>query len=61
MKNIQDHLGDGVYVEFDGHMFVLRANDHRDGYCTDKIYLEQSVIEALKRFVARVKDIREVV
>jgi len=56
MENMQDYIGDGVYIEFDGHSFVLRANDHRDGYCTDKIYLEKSVMEALKRFVDRVKE-----
>jgi hypothetical protein len=55
-KNTCDYLGDGVYIEFDGYAFWLRANDHRDNYCTDKIYLEPSVINALNRFVERVNN-----
>lgn len=55
-KNICDYLGDGVYIEWDGYSFCLRANDHRDNYCTDKIYLEPNVIKALNRFVERVNS-----
>jgi hypothetical protein len=36
----QDYAGDGVYVEYDGFGFWLRANHHTDALCTDKIYLE---------------------
>jgi hypothetical protein len=45
----QDYLGDGVYVEFDGFGWWLRANDPLG----DKaVYLEPHVFEALRRFVA---------
>lgn len=48
-----DHLGDGVYVEFDGYHIVLRANHHQD---PNPIYLDPSVLEALNRYVQRIKD-----
>lgn len=41
------HLGDGVYVAFDGWGLVLHANDHKDP--TDRIYLEPEVMRALVR------------
>lgn len=44
------YLGDGVYAEWDGLAIVLRANDHRDGLCTDKIYLEPYVLDNLNTF-----------
>lgn len=51
-----DYLGDGVYAEFDGFGIWLRANDHRDGLCTDKIYIEPSVLESLVGFYKRMKN-----
>ena len=42
------YLGDGVYTIFDGYGIWLHANDHKNP--TDKVYLEPSVMEALKRF-----------
>ena len=54
-KNM-DYMGDGVYIEWDGYAYWLRANDHRDGYCTDKICLEPSVLAAINRFVARMGE-----
>ena len=44
------YLGDGVYASFDGYGIWLRANDHREDRCTDKIYLEPEVLIALNRF-----------
>ena len=44
-----DYLGDGVYVEFDGFGWWLRANDPQS---EKVVYLEPPVFEALKRFVA---------
>ncbi len=44
------YLGDGVYAEADGFGVVLRANDHRDEQCTDKIYLEPEIMERLINF-----------
>lgn len=52
-KDNQDYMGDGVYIEWDGYAYWLRANDHRDGFCSDKICLEPSVLRAIKRFEQR--------
>lgn len=43
------HLGDGVYVEFDGHGLVLTTED---GISTriNRIYLEPNVIEAFSQY-----------
>lgn len=49
------YLGDGVYVEWDGYAFWLRANDHRDGLCTDKICLEPDVLNSLFKFAESIK------
>ena len=49
-----DYLGDGVYVSFDGYSIILKANDFRNP--TDTIVLEPSVLEALNRYVQRIKD-----
>lgn len=51
-----DYLGDGVYIEYTGYSYILRANDHREAYCTDTIHLEPSVIAALNRFVTRMEQ-----
>ena len=48
--NNHSHLGDGVYAEFDGYGIQLRANDHRDELCTDRIYLEPDVIQKIVDF-----------
>ena len=47
-----DYIGDGVYVDFDGCGIWLYANDFDEP--TDKIYLEQEVLEALIRFSERI-------
>ncbi len=46
------HLGDGVYAQFDGYGFWLRANHHSDEHCTDKIYIEPSVLKNLNEYYA---------
>jgi len=48
-----DYLGDGVYVRFDGAGFVLMANSHIDP--TDTVYLEWSVVDALQRYIDKVR------
>jgi hypothetical protein len=35
---MKDYIGDGVYVEYDGHGIALNANDATNP--TDSIYLE---------------------
>jgi len=47
------HLGDGVYMIYDGFGFWLYANDHQ--FPTDRIYLEPEIIKALNNFVNEVK------
>lgn len=47
---MQDYIGDGVYVEFDGFGIELRANDPEN---PNSIYLEPKVLEALNRFAKR--------
>jgi len=37
-KDEVKYIGDGVYVEFDGYGFVLKANSHTEP--TDTIYIE---------------------
>lgn len=53
---IDDYLGDGVYVTFNGYSFTLKANDHQ--YPTDIIELELETLNALNRFVERVSKQR---
>lgn len=43
------HLGDGVYLYFDGYGFELRANHHETP--TDRIYLEPKVADDLKQVI----------
>lgn len=50
------YLGDGVYAMFDGFGIWLRANDHREEMCSDKIYMEPSVIRAFNNFVNLMAD-----
>jgi hypothetical protein len=54
---MRDYLGNGVYVEFDGHNIILKANDLYNP--TDTIYLEDFVIKNLLRFVNDVKKLKE--
>ena len=54
MEKLIEYIGDGVYVEYDGFGIWLLANDHLAP--TDKIYLEPEVLEALNRFLERIKD-----
>jgi hypothetical protein len=44
------YIGDGVYAQWDGFGFWLRANHHTDEQCTDKIYIEPSVLNSLNQF-----------
>lgn len=49
-RKIHCYLGDGVYAQWDGYGFWLRANHHTDEQCTDKIYIEPSVLESFNRW-----------
>ncbi len=45
------HIGDGVYVEFDGYYLHLRANGHKNPVA---VSLEPQVLEALNAYYKRV-------
>jgi hypothetical protein len=45
-----------VYALFDGFGVWLRANDHREQYCTDKVYLEPDVLKALILYEKRERE-----
>jgi hypothetical protein len=47
---MQEHLGDGVYAEYDGYSVLLRVNDHRNPVV---ISLEPEVLRALVAFYER--------
>ena len=50
------YLGDGVYIQFDGFGYVLRANHHEEHTCSDQIYLEPNVLTRLNDFVNKMKS-----
>lgn len=49
------YLGDGVYAEYSVHEIILRTGDHRDGYCDNKIYLDEEIWEGLIKFIEEVR------
>ncbi len=53
---LMDYMGDGVYIEFTGYSFILRANDHRNSHCTDTIHIEPHVLNAINRFALRMEN-----
>ena len=48
MENKKRYLGDGLYVEWNGLQFVLKANDIQ--FPTDTVYLELHVLRSLIEF-----------
>ena len=42
-----EHIGDGVYAEFDGYGINIRVNDHRNPVAA---YLEPDVLKRLVKF-----------
>ena len=50
------YLGDGVYIQFDGFGYILRANHHKEDYCTDQIYIEPEVFTSLIKFDEIIKN-----
>jgi hypothetical protein len=53
MSSDKQHLGDGVYADFDGYQIVLTTED--GVRTTNTIYLENAVFSALLRYVERLK------
>lgn len=52
----KDYIGDSVYVQHDGYHIILTTENGRPGDPSNHIALEPSVLEALNRYVARIKD-----
>lgn len=48
---MEQYLGDGVYIKFDGSGFELMANSHIDP--TDRIYVEPEVYFAIVKFAEK--------
>lgn len=46
------HIGDGVYVSFDGYQIVVRVNDHRS---EPVLFLEPEVMKALIAYYEKLK------
>jgi hypothetical protein len=44
------YMGDGVYIQFDGYGYILRANHHSEDSCTDQIYIEPDVLKKIINF-----------
>lgn len=53
---LMDYMGDGVYIEFTGYSFILRANHHLQSECTDSIEIEKNVLDAINRFALRMEN-----
>ena len=51
MSNIE-HIGDGVYVSFDGYQIALRVNHHLN---EPVVYLDPEVMKRLNEFYLRKK------
>lgn len=49
-----DHIGDGVYVLYDGYGVWLYANHHK--HPTGKVYLEPYVLNNLVHFMKSKKE-----
>lgn len=49
------YLGDGVYLEYTPSHIILRAGDHRDTHCDNKIYLEAEVLESMYNAIEKIK------
>ena len=47
-----EHLGDGLYAEFDGYQIVLKANGRTNP--TDTIYVNFETFEALMKYAKKV-------
>lgn len=50
------YLGDGVYAEHTPHGIILRTGSHTDEDCDNKIYLEDSELNALFMFIKKLKE-----
>ena len=57
IKNVESvYLGDALYASFDGYQIWLHLNSHES---TALIALEPRVMEALSRYAATIKELRQ--
>lgn len=56
MSELKEYIGDGAYVDFNGHDIRIYTSDGVTE--TNEIFLERFVYEALKRFIDRVIDLK---
>ena len=54
MQIKKEYLGDGVYASYDG--FYINLTTENGIEVTNKIYLEDTVIASLERFIKKVKE-----
>ena len=52
--NDKFYLGDGIYAECNGWHIILSAENENDASITTKIYLEDTVLQALIDYARRI-------
>ena len=50
------YMGDGVYIQFDGYGYTLRANHHDEHFCNSQIYIEPDVLEMINKFAKQMNE-----
>jgi hypothetical protein len=53
-KDNADYLGDGAYVGFTGHSFIIFTSDGH--LITNQVHLEQNELNSLNHFVEKIKN-----
>jgi hypothetical protein len=54
----EEYLGDGLYADFDGYHIILSANDRVVGPdSTDIVALCPDVVQALTRYIIRLREL----
>lgn len=48
------HLGDGLYVRYDGYQIAISVNNHRN---PPVAYLDMGVMDQMVRYINEVKDL----
>ena len=54
---MKSYLGDGVYIDYDGHALVLTAENGIEA--TDRIFLEPEVWSRLEAYVAELRKLAQ--
>lgn len=56
MSKLKEYLGDSVYADCDGFYFIL-TTENGDGPPSNCIFLEPTVMQALKDYVAKIEHV----